>query len=248
MKNTIFLLICAYGILNAQDIKYAQDKPREDLMHYEGFTLSYSEAYELPTWVGYTLTAEHAQQYTGQELDGKYVEDPNIITGSTTRKDYKKSGFVIAQFAPSENFLYSEKALAETYYMSNTAGQKLAFHKYQWKNLEKLIREWAKQAGLVYVVTGPILGKPPFTHIGKNSVVVPDRFYKLVIDIDGGKGIGFVFRNGISSNPIKNFAVSIDEIEELTGIDFFPELSEELQEKLEKEADISKWDFSILED
>ena len=62
---------------------------------------------------------------------------------------------------------------------------------------------------------------------------VPEKFYKVILDLDEQKGIGFIMPNEDIEDSFKNYAVSIDKVEEVTGLDFFPSLDDDLEEKIE---------------
>ena len=106
-----------------------------------------------------------------------------------------------------------------------------------------LFRSQANES--IFVVTGPLL-KDGLPVIGPSKVAVPNYYYKVLLDTIGPvkKGIGFILPNKSSSQPLSDYAVSIDDIETLTGIDFFPSLGS-LQEKiLESSFHFSEWDNS----
>ena len=67
----------------------------------------------------------------------------------------------------------------------------------------------------------------PLATFGPNKVSIPTRYYKAVLDVNGERAIGFLFRNNVASGAPKSFAVSVDELEKITGLDFFPSLPDE---------------------
>jgi endonuclease G len=233
------------SITGQEKIELPAPQPHEQIIHHEYYTLSYIEAYELASWVAYELTKEEAQSVL--EYKEKYREDPDIRTGSATVKDYKKAGYVMGQLAPAEHMMMSDNALQESFYLSNIVPHKLSFNKYVWKTLGSLIKAWAYECGSLYVVTGPVLTDTPFPTFGPSKVAIPERYYSVVLDPADDRGIGFVIRNSMSSDKLKQFAVSIDEVEEITGLDFFPALPDEREEKIESSFEPEKWNFDILE-
>jgi endonuclease G len=243
------LLILLFGMLcyavSAQQYELPAQASREQQVKHTLFTLSYNEGYEMPSWVAYKLTPEQAKA-TGTYKE-KYSEDPMVTTGTASIKDYKDAGFIMGQLVPPEDMFTSQQAVNETFLISNTVPQKPAFNKYIWKTNEKLIREWAKEGNTLYIVTGPILADAPFGSFGPNKVSIVTRFYKAVLDMNGERAIGFVFRNNASSGTQKSFAISVDELEKITGIDFFPLLPDDLEQKVESSKDFTKWNFKALE-
>lgn len=243
----IFIFGCILLNLNAQDKKNEIPalKGKEEIIQHENYTLAYVEAYELALWVAYELTPEEIKG--NAEYKEKFTEDPLVSTKSASMKDYKDAGYVLGQLAPVEDMLFSENAAAETFFLSNVVPMKPAFHKYTWKQIATMVRAWTNDAGSsFYVVAGPVLTDSPFPTFGPNMVSVPLRFYKVVLDIKNERGMGFVLKNSISSGSMKPYAMSIDKIEEITGIDFFPNLDDELENKIESSYDASKWDFEVV--
>ena len=146
--------------------------------------------------------------------------------------------------APAADFKWSETAMSESFFMSNMSPMLHEFNGGKWMWLEAEVRNWADIYDGVYVVTGGILtsGLPA---IGANKVSVPEKFYKVILDLDEQKGIGFIMPNKDIEDTFKNYAVSIDEVEEATGLDFFPLLDDKTEEKIESILNMSEWDFEF---
>jgi endonuclease G len=119
------------------------------------------------------------------------------------------------------------------------------FNRGVWKRAEELVRNWAIECGAVLIVTGPVLSSGLPT-IGHDQVSVPVLFYKVILDNrePGIKGIAFVIPNESSKEPLQHFAVSIDSVEKLTGIDFFPLLPDEVEQKVESRTNLSVWSWN----
>ena len=247
-KNRIILMATALAgsfVYGQEKPELPAEKPREEIIKHENYTLSFVEGYELASWVAYELTAEEASG--SLEFKEKYVEDPLVSTGSATWKDYKKSGYIPGQLAPAEDMRFSEAAVKESFYLSNIVPQKLAFNKYTWKKINDMVREWAKESGSLFVVSGPVLADAPFPTFGPSKVSIPSRFYKVVLDMKGKRGMGIVVKNSMSSGSLKPFAMSIDEVEKITGIDFFHSLDDDLENEIESRYDDKDWNFEILD-
>jgi len=112
-----------------------------------------------------------------------------------------------------------------------------------WNELENKIRQWALAKGKLYVVTAGVLGSNK-GKIGSDGVTVPKYFYKVVYDPrDQGKMIAFIIPNEKSTKPLQYYFVSVDNLEKITGIDFFPALPDSIENRLENKIDISGWFF-----
>lgn len=205
------------------------------------YTLRYSEAHEQAIWVAYKLSADSLNQKKFPRKDN-FREDPRVRTGSAELSDYKVSGYDRGHLAPAADFSYDEFALSQTFYMSNMSPQVASFNRGIWKKLEEKVRLWAMEDSEIYVVTGPILNKE-FTTIGSNEVSVPEQYYKIILDVHKPeiKAIAFLLQNEKSSDSLETFVVSIDQIEMLSGLDFFPSMPDDLENALESGIDKSAW-------
>ena len=214
----------------------------EQVITHSGYALSYNETYEQANWVAYELTAQETQK--AFERTNKFLVDPAVSTGSATDADYKKSGFDRGHLAPAADMGWSSTAMIESFYFSNMSPQLPGFNRGIWKNLESLVRAWANENESIYVVTGPVFTNGMST-IGGNQVAIPNYYYKVILDHKKPslKGIGFILPNASSSLPLQNFAVSIDSVEKVTGIDFYHLLSDDQEANLEKTVCISCWSW-----
>lgn len=248
MKIIIHInILCVFAGLSAQEkIELPAPQPRQQIVLHENYSLSYVEGYELASWAAYELTKEEAKAEI--EYKVKYYEDPDITTGSATVKDYKRSGYIMGQLIPVEHMMMSENAVKESFYMSVIVPHKLAFNKYVWGTLGKILKAWAYECGSLYIVTGSVLADSPFPTFGPSKVSIPERYYCVVLDAEDKRGVGFVMRNSMSSSSIKQFAMSIDEVEKITEIDFFPALPDDQENAVESKFDASQWNFEILEE
>lgn len=207
--------------------------PKDIIITHTGYSLLYNETHEQADWVAYELTREETNK-TFDRTD-KFLVDPKIKTGSADNNDYSKSGYDRGHLAPAADMGWSAASMAESFYYSNMSPQAPNFNRGIWKNLEELVRSWAIKNNSIYVVTGPVLTSGLST-IGPNKVTVPEYFYKVVLDYKepGIKGIGFILLNAGSAEPLQNFAVTIDSVEKITGIDFFPLLPDAQEAAIEK--------------
>jgi endonuclease G len=216
------------------------------IVFYEGFSLCYRESYEQAEWVSYFLTREKLDGTAMRADNFRY--DPNIDTGSAVPGDYRGSGYDRGHLAPAADMVFSEQVMGESFFMSNMSPQDPSFNRGIWNRLEALVRRWALTLGSLYVVTGPVLERECYPVIGDNEIAVPEYFYKVLLHYDPGEtwGIGFIIPNrkctvSSSAELLETFAVTIDEVEERTGIDFFFLLDEAIQAGFEGEWDAAFW-------
>jgi endonuclease G len=138
---------------------------------------------------------------------------------------------------------HSETAMSESFFMSNISPQSPSFNRGIWSSLEANVRDWAIVCDTLYVVTGPILQNKQYPSIGPNNVTIPEYYYKALLDIakPDYKAIAFILPNTKGEKDLLDYAVTIDSLETLSGINFFHELPNTLETNLEQQKDINKW-------
>ncbi|MCP4437777.1 MAG: DNA/RNA non-specific endonuclease [Aureispira sp.] len=218
----------------------------DHLVKNKFYTVSYSSKHKNAEWVAYQLTISRLE-VADIPRHYSFKTDPKLGGINAHHREYTNSGYDRGHLAPALDMSFSEQALGESFYMGNVCPQDPKFNKGIWKELENKVRKWTKTNKRLYIVTGPILRNEVTEEtptIGKGTTV-PRGFYKVILDYDEPqkKGIAFMFKNKEIDQPLEKFAVSIDEVEEYTGIDFFPQLSITEENFLEGTFKISQWDF-----
>ncbi|MFD2726746.1 DNA/RNA non-specific endonuclease [Hyunsoonleella rubra] len=212
------------------------------IVHHETYSLSYSEAHEQAEWVAYELKKSHLSNTNHKR---PYFEiDKAVKTGAASWRNYKNSGFDKGHLCPAGDRRFSKSAHDETFLTSNISPQEHQFNSGVWNRLEQKVRYWASKYDGVFVVTGGVL-KDDLKTIGREEVSVPNYFYKVLLDFNGGepKMIGFLIPHKDSNRPLYEFVESVDYIEKLTGIDFFPMLEDEIETELEASSSYKGWGF-----
>jgi len=216
-------------------------KSNGELIKHTFYSLSYAEDHEQAEWVHYKITP---LMLKGNVKRTNYFKiDRKVSTGSANTKDYLKSGYDRGHLAPAADMKLSKLSMSESFYMSNVSPQKHSFNAGAWLKLEKSIRAWAKISEL-YITTGGVLNSKYLKTIGNNNVSVPEKFYKIIYDPRNQKIIAFLMANEKLDLPIEKYIVTVDEIESLTGIDFYHQLDDELEEKLESTILKRHWFFN----
>lgn len=210
------------------------------IIKHNAFTLSYSEENEQAEWVAYELKKSELSK---NEFERPYfIEDKKVKTKSADWRNYKNSGYDRGHLCPAGDRRMSFEAYNETFLTSNISPQDHDFNAGIWNRLEQKVRYWAEKYDGVYVVTGGVLTGSMKT-IGEENVSVPNEFYKIIVDVSDGnyKAVAFVLPNRPSGESFYKYAVSIDEIEAKTGIDFFLNLPDSIEDKLESTIDLKAW-------
>lgn len=213
----------------------------EEVIHHKAMSLCYSEAHEQAKWVVHIVTPEIINGNVSRTND--FRVDPQVKSGTAVKKDYWDSGYDRGHLAPSADFRWSQTALSESYFYSNMSPQRPELNRQSWAKLENTVRDYVVEyKEQVMVVTGGVL-TDDLEKLGENEVSIPTMYYKVLLDYEGDdkKGIAFLMPNTLSQYPLFSYAVSIDSVEALTGIDFFPALSPEEQRTIEATMDIKAW-------
>lgn len=215
------------------------------IIEHCGFMLSYNLDTNCPNWVAWDLTEEEAystQFKRSNDFRGDTMIPPlHRVEGY----DYKQTGFDRGHMCPAGDMKWNADAMSECFLMSNICPQSPVLNQQWWEHLENACRRWASQEGCVYICCGPIyIKKSKARYIGKEvKILVPDAFFKVVVSLRQGKekGIGFYYKNNDSRQTMEGAALSIDQIEELTGYDFFAELPDEIENRIEAQNKLSAW-------
>lgn len=224
----------------SSDFDFLPTSTTSDVYKRNTYAFSYSEAHEQSEWVAYYLDNEDVKT---TNYDRPFFEqDPLVKTESADWRNYKKSGYDKGHLCPAGDKKETLDEYNETFFTSNISPQEHEFNSGVWNRLEEKVRYWASKNDGLYIVTGGILTDNLKT-IGKEKVSVPNYFYKVLLSKDGTKMIGFLLPHKNANNPLYEFVVSVDEIEMMTGIDFYPNLPDEIENNLESKSDYKDWSF-----
>ena len=217
--------------------KKAQDK-EYPIITYSAYEVMYNPEYKIPRWVRYELLAS--------ETDGvwsrkglKFTPDPSVSFPQAEDYDYRGSGWSRGHMAPAADFKWSSTAMIESFYFTNCCPQNLELNSGQWSTLEKKVRDWANRYGSLTVYTGPIVLDNAYGTIGYNKVVVPDAFFKAILA--GEQSFAFVMYYHNNNENLQKCAMSVDDLEALTGIDFFAELDDDFENRVEATYNLRNW-------
>ncbi len=218
------------------------DRP-EQILRRKAYTTSYNKATKCPNWVAWHLTKAHT--YGNHKRSEEMFTEDTEVTPRATNNDYYNSRYDRGHMCPASDNKWDGQAMRESFLFTNICPQNHKLNKYEWNKLENLCRDWARQYGAIDIVCGPVYrpstGSQTAT-IGKNKVRVPDGFFKVVMCRQGNaKAIGFLFKNDGKKVSLESVVCTVDDIEQLTGIDFYPALDDKTERRIEAEASMSDW-------
>ena len=205
----------------------------EIVLHRTGYTVSYNVYYKNPNWVAWELTREETKGETDRY--DKFMPDPDLPEPRVVHKDYTRSGYDRGHMAPAADMKWSKQAMIESFYMSNICPQVGNLNRGDWNDLEELCRDWAEKYGRIYIACGPIFDSKSPKRIGEHKVAVPDRFFKVILIYNRKNPIamGFIFKNIARSQDIEKYMVTVDSVENVTGMDFFSKLPDNVENRIE---------------
>ena len=227
----------------------------EELIRHSAYSLSFSPKYKQARWVAHIITPDVVNGVIFRTND--FRPDSLVKSGSAVEADYftktlkpdgtfayNSYGYDRGHLAPSADFRWSKKALSESYYYSNMSPQLADFNRGGWGDLEDVLRGYVYRntSSQLYVVTGPILEEGlPVIEKGQNKLPIPKKYFKVALDLINKRAIGFIMPNQLINNPLKSYALTIDQVEKETGLDFFSKLPIALQQTLESSSDTKEW-------
>ena len=226
----------------AMEIPADHNSYPQQVIHRKGYTVSYNKDTRCPNWVAWHLTKSHTYG-NNQRSEQKFTEDPQVPVPRATDWDYYNSGYDRGHMCPAADNKWDAQAMQQTFLLTNICPQNHGLNKYEWNDVEMLCREWARQYGAVDIVCGPIFSKGNNPNkVGRNKVWVPDGFFKVVLRRgDTPCAIGFVYDNRGTKQPMAEHIRTVDEVERLTGIDFFPALPDNIENRVEASARLKDW-------
>jgi len=242
---SILIILCIPSLL-AQCADVSEYLPRYYkgiLMDYQYFILSYNESHEQADFAAYLITRRRVTLGKRAEVKrmSSFKMDKRIYTKTANTKDYSKTGYDRGHLVPAADMAFDIKALKYSFFMSNVSPQKPKFNRGIWKGLESKVRDWALRYDLLCVIVGPVL-TPELPRIGASTrVSVPKAYFKIIYAINQNQMIGFLMSNIGTSEEIKQFAIPVDIIENLTGMDFFERLEDTEEANMESRVVMNFW-------
>lgn len=205
------------------------------------YTISWNSKNKVPDWVAYVITRENLNKNISSRTED-FREDPKVPT-TPTLSDYRNSGYDRGHLYSAASAKYGEEAMSSTFLMTNMVPQIHRYNAGVWLKAEDAERDTARMYGKLYAVSGPVLTTGPYEKIG-SGVTIPRECYKalLVVDSNGSVyTIAMVIPQENQNGNLKPYLLTVNELEYLTGLDFFPSLSDDIEEIVENSYDLSKW-------
>lgn len=243
----LFLLLLP-AALQAQTSVILPEGTPETVVSHEAYTVSFNDQERIPNYVAYRLRPEDITTEGVSRQGEEFLPDPDIPEcpdNSEYNRTNHPSGLLLdrGHMMPAADCKTSQTRMRESFYLSNICPQDHTLNEKDWCDLEKQIRFWCKHYYKtdLWVICGPVFGER-HTRTGIN---IPEKFWKVICRYDERyghwKAIGFIFGNTPDSQPYARQAVTVDEVENLTGFNFFTEVGDSEENYMEKST--GNWKF-----
>lgn len=215
----------------------------EQIKEYAGFTVSFNKDNHTPNYVTWELLGS---EVSGDYDRSDYFWQDNDIIGCPAYKDYTNSGYDRGHMCPAADQKWSEQAMWDSFVMANMCPQIHDLNAGAWLTLENKERQWAKRDSAIYIIAGPIYEGNAQKRIGNVGVRVPDGFFKVFLApyIQKPRAIAFVYPNQPAPGNMQSYAMSVDDLEEILGFDFFSALPDSIENKIESKFSFTEWNSS----
>ena len=217
------------------------------LMVKPEYVLSYNKSRNLANWAAWQLN----KSWMGNaKRQNNFRPDPDLPKGwyRVSTRDYSSSGFDRGHLVNSEDRGKSVEANSATFLMVNIVPQAPENNQGAWENLESYSRDLAKQGKELYIVAGVSgtggEGKNGLATQLKGKISVPETMRKVILILDdptkglagvneNTRTIAVIMPNKQGRQKWQNFCVSVNDVQKLTGYDFFSNLLPDIQTKIE---------------
>ena len=211
----------------------------DTLVRYDAFDVHFNSERSIANCALYELV--NNELYGTVERGNEFMADPGV-KGCPLPEDYAGSGFDRGHLVPAGDLKWNGTAMCQSFMLTNVAPMHKALNEGGWAKLEEKVREWTARDSALLVFTGPVVSDGDTT-LASGRVKVPSAYYKVIMApcVRPIRVIAFIYPNGHSGGRLQQYAVSVDEVERRTGLDFFPTLPPEEQQRLESPVNLGAW-------
>ena len=211
----------------------------DTLVRYDGFDVHFNSQRGIANCAAYELVNNELNGTA--ERASEFMPDTGI-KGCPSPQDYAGSGMDRGHLVPAGDLKWNPDAMRQSFLLTNVCPMHKALNEGGWAKLEEKVREWTARDSALLVFTGPVVSQSDTT-LASGRVTVPNAYYKVIMApcVRPMRAIAFIYPNGHSNGRLQQYAVSVDEVERRTGLDFFPTLPAEEQQRLESAVNLDAW-------
>ena len=238
----------------ASDLGLA-NAPDWTVICHAGQVVAFNLEHNVSDWVAFRLRREDLLNPKVPRKDA-FRLDPKVPEGNrVVSDDYLNTGYDRGHLAPAGSMKWSEESMSESFFMSNMAPQVGAgFNRSSWKALERRMRHWACERGVLYVVTGPLYQDRPIKQLVADNdadgeddngilVDVPSHFFKLALDPASMEAIAFILPNAkVKTKDLAMHLTSIRDVEARSRLDFLEKIWDGSEQPIESHVQPGLWD------
>lgn len=213
---------------------------KSELVRYTGFNISFNPSTHNPNYAAWVLTADETR---GTHKRINNFRQDEMVYGSATPDDYRRSGYDRGHLVPAADQKWSKEAMEDCFYLTNICPQDKSLNSGAWNTLEELSRNWARRDSALVIIAGPIYNTATPRRIGKTGVAVPDAFFKVIAapHLSRPRAIAYIFPNMKSPGKLEDYAMTVDQVEQITGLDFLHNLPDDTENFMESTYSIHQW-------
>lgn len=211
----------------------------DTLVKYDAFEVHFNSQQGIANCAAYEFVINELNGTA--ERDGSFLPDTGV-KGCPMPANYAGSGFDRGHLVPAGDLKWNTDAMRQSFLLTNVCPMHKALNGGGWAKLEEKVREWTKRDSALLVFSGPVVSEGDTTLTG-GRVKVPSAYFKVIMApcVRPRRAIAFIYPNGHSGGRLRQYAVSVNEVERRTGLDFFPTLSQDEQQRLETPVNLDAW-------
>ena len=211
----------------------------DTLVRYDAFEVHFNSGRGIANCAAYELGAN--ELHGSGERGNEFLQDAGV-RGCPSPQDYAGCGMDRGHLVPAGDLKWSELAMRQSFMLTNVCPMHKALNEGGWAKLEEKVREWTARDSALLVFTGPVVGESDTT-LANGRVTVPGAYYKVIMApcVRPRRAIAFIYPNGHCGGRLRQYAVSVDEVERRTGLDFFPTLPQAEQLRIESAVILDAW-------
>lgn len=256
----IFLSVAEIEESEATHLRFGRPACARYLFQRES-VVCYDQEQRVGLWAIYRL---RRGDLVSRERRNSFRTDPRLTVEETARcRDYRSSGWDRGHGVAREDMNRTFRAQSYTFYLSNMTPQAAELNQGLWRWLEEAVRAWARKFREVHVMTGAVFDSQSPRHVPSGRVGIPDRYYKIVLRMEGGGLVSLAImlpnqEQGLPLPPgtprpgpkvsaeeadafLAQHLVSIEAVEQATGLDFLPALLGATKEALRRAVASELW-------
>lgn len=211
----------------------------DTLVRYDAFGVHFNSGWGIANCAAYELVRDELKGTV--ERSGEFFQDFGV-KGCPSPEDYAGCGLDRGHLVPAADLKWNENAMRQSFLMTNICPMHKALNEGGWAKLEEKVREWTARDSALLVFTGPVVSDGD-TALASGRVKVPGAYFKVIMApcVRLMRAIAFIYPNGHSGGRLRQYAVSVDEVERRTGLDFFPTLPSDEQQRIESPVNLDAW-------